>query len=275
MVGGQGDSGPAADRLNPAVRAAYQSAAAGWDDGPGPLYADLARALLAQPGVLAAGRRVLDVGAGTGAAGVAALAAGAVSVVAADLAPGMLRSCPAPLRPVAASATALPFADQSFDLAVAAFCLGHLDSIPDCLRELRRTCAAMAASAFAPGWTHPAKAAVDGVLAAFGYRAPAWYLTFKQDREPRAAAAAELEAQATSAGFAAVRVSTVNVATRLATPAQLASWRLGLAHVAPFAASLDPGRRAALRREAEAALRAADCGPLQVAMLVLTAGRAG
>jgi SAM-dependent methyltransferase len=207
MVGGQGDSGPAADRLNPAVRAAYQSAAAGWDDGPGPLYADLARALLAQPGVLAAGRRVLDVGAGTGAAGVAALAAGAVSVVAADLAPGMLRSCPAPLRPVAASATALPFADQSFDLAVAAFCLGHLDSIPDCLRELRRTCAAMAASAFAPGWTHPAKAAVDGVLAAFGYRAPAWYLTFKQDREPRAAAAAELEAQAVRTGCAAQAAS--------------------------------------------------------------------
>jgi ubiquinone/menaquinone biosynthesis C-methylase UbiE len=272
MVGGQGDCGPAADRLNPAVRAAYDLAAAGWDDGPGPLYADLARALLARPGVPVAGRRVLDVGAGTGAAAVAALAAGAVSVVAADIAPGMLRRCPAPVRPVAASATALPFADQSFDLAVAAFCLGHLDSIPDCLRELRRTCAAMAASAFAPGWTHPAKGTVDDVLAAFGYRAPAWYLAFKQHREPRAAAPG-LQEQAARAGFADVRVSTVTVTTRLATPGQLASWRLGMAHVAPFAAALGRDRRAALQREAEAALRAADSGPLEVAMLVLTAGR--
>jgi ubiquinone/menaquinone biosynthesis C-methylase UbiE len=275
MVGGQGGPGPAADRLSPAVRAAYDLAAAGWDAGPGPLYADLARALLAQPGLPVAGRRVLDVGAGTGAAGLAALAAGAVSVVAADIAPGMLRRCPAALHPVAASATALPFADQSFDLAVAAFCLGHLDSIPDCLRELRRTCAAIAVSAFAPGWNHPAKSTVDDVLAAFGYRPPAWYLAFKEQREPRAAAASELHAEAARAGFADVRVSTVTVRTPLAAPAQLTSWRLGMAHVAPFAASLDPARRVALQREAEAALRAADCGPLVVAMLVLTASRSG
>src|ERR1700722_3522720 len=121
MVGGQGDCGPGADRLTPAVRAAYDLAAAGWDDGPGPLYADLARALLARPGVPVAGRRVLDVGAGTGAAAVAAVVAGAGSVVAADIGPGVLLPCPAPVRLVAASATALPFADQSFDLAVAAF----------------------------------------------------------------------------------------------------------------------------------------------------------
>src|SRR5580693_3188552 len=201
MVGGPGPSGRSADGLSTQVRAAYDLAAAGWEDGPGRMYADLARALLAQPGVQPAGRTVLDLGAGTGVAGRAALAAGAASVVAADLAPGMLRRGPAPpgsvrWQSVAASAEALPFADQSFDLAVAAFCLSHLDSIPACLAELRRTCATFAASAFAPGWVHPAKDVVDEVLAGFGYRPPAWYLAFKRLHEPRAADASELVRQA-------------------------------------------------------------------------------
>ena len=74
-----------------------------------------------------AGGRVLDLGAGTGVAGRAALAAGARSVVSADSALGMLRRCPARLHPVAADATALPFRDGCFDLVLAAFCLGHLD----------------------------------------------------------------------------------------------------------------------------------------------------
>ncbi len=111
-----------------------------------------------------AGRRVLDLGAGTGVAGRAALAAGAGQVVAADLAVGMLRRGAAALHPVAADAAALPFRDGSFDLVVAAFCLSHLGSVPAGLREARRVGRAIAASAFAPGWTHPAKAAVDEAL---------------------------------------------------------------------------------------------------------------
>jgi SAM-dependent methyltransferase len=272
MVGGQGTGGPADARLSAPVRAAYDLAAAGWADGPGRMYADLARALLAQPGLPVAGRRVLDLGAGTGVAGRAALAAGAASVVAADLAPAMLRQCRAPLRPVAGSAAALPFADQSFDLGVAAFCLGHVHSIPACLCELRRVCAAISVSSFAPGWTHPAKDAVDDVLAGFGYRPPAWYLTFKQQCEPRAADEGELLRQAAAAGFAQPRARIVMVPTAVATPAQLASWRLGMAHVAPFTASLSPARQAALRRAARAAVRDAECGPVEVAMLVLTGG---
>ncbi len=272
MVGIQGGAGAAHAGLTRAVRAAYDAAASDWDTGPGQMYGELARALVTQPGVQVAGRRVLDLGAGTGAAGTAALAAGAAQVVAADIAPGMLRRCQASLRPVAADAAALPFRDRSFDLAVAACCLGHLGSVPGCLAEARRVCPAIAASAFAPGWTHPAKQAVDDVLAAFGYRTPDWYVTFKQQTEPRAADPALLRAQAVAAGFAGVEVRTVTVATGLATPTQLASWRLGMAHVAPFAASLGESRHAALRRAAEAAVSSAGSGRLEVSMLVLTGG---
>jgi len=169
MVGGAGGpGGPLAD-----LRAAYDTGAQRWAEGPEPVYASLARALLAQArpvptGAGLAGWRVLDLGAGTGVAGRAALAAGARSVVCADSAPGMLRWCEARLHPVAADVTALPLRDRSFDLALAAFCLGHLDRPVAGLREARRVAASLAASSFAAGWNHPAKAAVDEVLGAFG-----------------------------------------------------------------------------------------------------------
>jgi ubiquinone/menaquinone biosynthesis C-methylase UbiE len=276
MVGGKGGAGAAAARLGPvrltsAMRTAYDAAAGDWDSGPGRMYADLATALIAAAGVPVADRRVLDLGAGTGAAGAAALAAGAAEVVAADIAPAMLRRCPAGLRPVVADAGALPLRAGSFDLAVAAFSLGHLDDIPGGLAEARRVCTALAASAFAPGWTHPAKRAVDDVLTAFGYQPPGWYRTFKRETEPRAADARSLAEAATAAGFARVRVRTVIVATTLSTPAELASWRLGLAHVAPFMAGLGPADRDRLTRAAETAVSQPESGPLEVSMLVLTA----
>ena len=108
-------------------------------------------------------------------AGQAALAAGARQVVAVDLSEGMLRRGGAGGRPVAADAVALPFRDGSFDLVLAAFCLNHLDSLAAGLTEARRVGAAIAASMFAPGWTHPAKDAVDEAVRSFGYQPPAWH----------------------------------------------------------------------------------------------------
>lgn len=99
------------------------------------MYAALARALLAASGVPLAGCRVLDIGAGTGVAARAALAAGARQVAATDLAAGMLRRARSPagasarLGRAVADATALPFRAASSDLAVAAFCLSYLGSI--------------------------------------------------------------------------------------------------------------------------------------------------
>jgi SAM-dependent methyltransferase len=269
MVGGAGGQRGAAARLSTDLRAAYDAAAADWAGGPERMYAPLARALVAATPVPLAGRRVLDLGAGTGVAGRAALAAGARLVVTADAAVGMLRRAGADLHPVAADAAALPFRDGSFDLIVAAFSLSHLGSLPAGLGEARRVGRALAASAFAPGWSHPAKAAVDEALRSAGYRPPAWYVRFKRDTEPQAGDPALLAGHAAAAGFRRVRLHTATVTTGLAAPAELASWRLGMAHAAPFVSSLAEADRAALRGAAERAV--AGAGPLVVSMTILTA----
>ena len=273
MVGGEGGAGRAPAELSsaelaPEVRAAYDAAAADWAGGPEQVYTPLARALVEAAPLPVAGGRVLDLGAGTGLAGRAALAAGADRVVAADLAVAMLRRAGPAQHPVAADAAALPFRDQAFDLVVAAFCLNHLTRPAAALREVRRVGRGLAASTFAPGWTHPAKLAVDEALRPFGFRPPAWYSSMQREAGPAAQDPARLAAQAAAAGFADVRVRTMTVPTGLSTPAQLASWRLGLAQIAPFLQSLDAGQRKAARRAAEQAV--AGTGPLVVSMLVLT-----
>jgi SAM-dependent methyltransferase len=265
VVGDAGGPGCSPSEL----RAAYDTGARRWAEGPEPVYASLAGALVARVEGGLAGRRVLDLGAGTGVAGRAALAAGARCVVCADSALGMLRRCEARLHPVGADVIALPFGDRCFDLVLAAFCLGHLARPAAGLREARRVGGALAAGSFAAGWDHPAKAAVDEVLGAFGYRPPSWYVTFKRDTEPWASDPAALRRDTAAAGYTDVRLRTVTVDTGLADPAALASWRLGMAHVAPFVGSLTPARRASLRRAAEAAVTGT--GPLVVDMLVLTA----
>ena len=289
MVGGEGGAGRVPAELTAAeqtaggrtarertgagltadVRAAYEAAAAGWAAGPEQVYGPLARALVGAAPLPVTGSRVLDLGAGTGVAGRAALAAGAGQVVAADLAGAMLRLIGPPQRPVAADAAALPFRDGAFDLVVAAFCLNHLSRPGGALSEIRRVGRGLAASAFAPGWTHPTKLAVDRALRPFGFRPPAWYESMKREADAAAQDQARLADQAAGAGFTGVRVAAITVPTGLSTPAQLASWRLGLAHYAPFLQSLDPAQRSAARRAAEQA--AAGTGPLVVSMVVLTA----
>jgi hypothetical protein len=56
------------------MRAGYDAAAEAWADGPGQMYTQLARVLVASAPMPLAGRRVLDLGAGAGVAGQAALA---------------------------------------------------------------------------------------------------------------------------------------------------------------------------------------------------------
>ena len=255
--------------LTAGLRAGYDAAADDWAEGPGPMYARLAQALVAAAPVPLAGRLVLDLGAGVGVAGRAALAAGARRVVAVDLSEGMLRRGVGG-RPVAADAVALPFRPGSFDLVVAAFCLNHLGSLAAGLAEARRVGAAITASMFAPGWTHPAKDAVDDAVREFGYRPPAWHTTLAPGS--RASDPEELARCAAAAGFTCVQARTTAVPTGLATPAELVAWRLGMAHVAPFMRSLDAPRRAAVRRAAEQAVAVSSPNrPLVVSMVVLTA----
>jgi SAM-dependent methyltransferase len=250
------------------MRSAYDQSAEAWASGPEQVYARLAQSLVDAAPVSLDRARVLDLGAGTGVAGRAALAAGAALVVAVDNAAGMLRRGGS-MRPVLADACALPFTPDSFDVVVAAFSLGHVTDPLRALRETRRVGGALLVSAFEAGWTHPAKVAVDEALTAFGFRPPAWYVALKHDIEPLVDDPGNLGALARSAGYGDVSVRTVSVATGLETPAQLAGWRLGMAHVAPFVQALRPSERVAARRAAESALAGAP--PLVVAMVVLAA----
>ena len=261
------------------LTASYDAAAGSWDTGPGPIYEPLAQALVAAAPVPLTGRVILDLGAGTGAAGRAAIAAGARQVVAADLSLAMLRrhtikatgptGAPA-CHPVAADATSLPFRDGSFALVLAAFCLNHLTHLNAALTDLRRASPALAASTFAPGWTHPAKDAVDETARSFGYHPPPWYTTLAPGT--RAGDPNQLAAAASTAGFTHVQTSITTVPIPLTTPADLAAWRLGLAHYAPFLRTLDAQRRAEVQRAAEQAVAATGAtGPLTVEMTVLTA----
>jgi len=272
------------DRRPPAdLTASYDAAADSWDTGPGPIYEPLAQALVAASPVPLTGRTILDLGAGTGAASRAAIAAGARQVVAADLSLAMLRrhalkatdatACypiATACYPIAADATALPFRDASFDLVLAAFCLNHLPRLDTALAALRRVSPALAASTFTPGWTHPAKDAVDEAARSFGYHPPPWYTTLAPGT--RAGDPAELAAAATAAGFTRVQTSVITVPIPLTTPADLAAWRLGLAHYAPFLLTLDAPDRAEVHRAAEQAVAATGAtAPLTVEMTVLTA----
>ena len=269
MVGDQGAAGAATAALTGQVRGAYEAAQRDWVAGPLPVYAPLARALLAQAEPWVAGQHVLDAGSGTGLAGQAAMDLGARHVVAADLAPGLLRHAGPRLHPVAASLYALPIGDASFGLVAAAFSLSHLIDLGAGLAELKRVGGAMVASTFAPDWTHPVKAAVDGVLTRSGYRPPSWYLAMKNDCEPRLADTSLFRRYALAAGYARVDSTTVTVPTQVSSPEQLAAWRLGLAHVAPYLRSLDQRRQRELVRAARQA--AEGCPPLVVSMLVYLA----
>ena len=279
MVGDPIRTGGGTTELTTALRADYDAAAAGWaggstgPSGPGSMYEALARSMVAAAPVPLAGSLVLDLGAGTGVAGRAALAAGARRVVGADLSEGMLRRGRGET-PVLADAVALPFRDGAFDLVLAAFCLNHLGRVEDGLVEARRVGAAIAASAFAQGWTHPAKDAADGAFRSFGYQPPGWYAVLTPGS--RAGDPEVLAESAAAAGFGRVQARTVSVPTGLVTPAELVAWRLGMTHYAPFLRSLDPAGRAAARRAAERAVAASidgttGGGPVVVEMVVLTA----
>jgi ubiquinone/menaquinone biosynthesis C-methylase UbiE len=258
-----------------AVRAAYDQGAVAWASGTDRVYDALATALVAASPTDVAGCAALDVGAGTGASSRVLVRAGA-RVVAVDVAAGMLAVGRTGRPPAAvADAGGLPFPSDTFDLAFAACSLTHVDDPVAALRELARVVrpgGVVLADAFVPGWSHPAKTAVEAVLARHGWVEPAWYLRFKGELEPRLGDTRAGRALAVAAGFAPgdVRVDEVEVDVGLGSPEELALWRLSLANVAPFVAGLAAGERVALVAEAVAAV-APVAAPLRPVMSVLVA----
>lgn len=96
---------------------------------------------LAVAGPLARGKRVLEVGCGTGLIlqRVARVASSAVGI---DISPGMLATArERGLEVFEGVATSLPFADASFDLVYSFKVLAHVPDIGLALREMARVCA--------------------------------------------------------------------------------------------------------------------------------------
>jgi hypothetical protein len=103
----------------------------------------------------------------------------------------------------------------------------------------------------------------------FGYVSQPWYERLKNELEPQVEDPERLTSLAASAGHRKVDVIQVTVDTGLRTPAEIVTWRWGMANLAPFVAELSPDRRAEARRAAEEAV--ADIGPVLVDILVLGA----
>ena len=251
------------------VRAAYDASVHGWVSGPEAVYERLATAMLARAPIPVPGTRVLDVGAGTAVTCRVALRLGAQVAIATDVSSAMLGRRDPGLSAAVADAARLPFADASFDLVVAGCCLGHLPDPGQALREARRVGSGLVASAFAPGWTHPAKSAIDNALRGFGYLTPEWYIRLKRDVEPVVDDPDSLASLAEAAGWTEVAVSVIPVAAGLETPEQFVDWRFGMAHLAPFVASLAPDRLVKARAVAVAAV--VNPPPLEIPLVVLRA----
>ena len=247
----------------------YDAGADAWASTPARVYSRFAAVMLAHSPVPIGGSEVLDVGAGTGVACDAALAQGAGRAVASDISIEMLRHRTTSIPAAVADAGRLPFADRSFDLVLSAFSLTHLPDPAAALTEWRRVAPAALLSTFAPGPTHPAKAAVDAVMTEFGFVPPQWYEELKRKLEPLVEDTASLTALVHSAGYEDVDVTIRSVDTGLRTPAEVVDWRLGMAQLAQFTAGLPQARREQARRAAEEAV--ADQLPLLVDVQVLGA----
>jgi SAM-dependent methyltransferase len=252
--------------------AAYSATGAAWQLGPGRVYDRLAEVVVGRSPVPLTGRRVLDVGAGTGAATRAVTAAGAAGVVAVDAAPGMLAH-DADRRPpaVVGDALALPFPHGAFGAAVAAFSLNHVTMPAAGLREMARVTrpgGPLLAAAYAADDTHPVKAAVEAALRAKGWEPEPWSETLRTATAPLLATVDGCAAAARDAGLD-VDVEAIRVPFPDLGPRDLVAWRLGMAQHAPFVARLAPGERDAV--EADALARLGDAPPLVRSILVLRA----
>jgi ubiquinone/menaquinone biosynthesis C-methylase UbiE len=240
-------------RANPSARA-YAGMAEVWAADAALAYAPLARHLVSRAGADLRGRRALDAGAGSGAAGDALRAAGA-RVVAVDLEVDMVRYGLAAGPALAADVTALPFRDSCFDLAVAAFVVNHLEHPVAGLVELRRITrpgGTVLVSVFSTARS-AAKTAVDEVAGTYGYIAPDWYR--QMQHHARTIGTVEAMTRALGAArFTRFRVTDDPVDVGLRDPAMIVRYRTGMAQMRPFVAGLSPGRRKAFLAEAAEAV---------------------
>jgi ubiquinone/menaquinone biosynthesis C-methylase UbiE len=237
------------------VRGAYERAGDAWARGPSRLYDQLALRIVESTGEQLRGSLVLDAGAGTGAVCRALRSAGA-SAIALDSAAGMLAHIGnAALLSVVGDICAQPFLAASFDAAVSAFTISHLEAPERALGEMGRVVRArglVVAAVFGAVAPNASKDVVDQVAADHGFIAPAWHAILKTRTEPLTNTPERLRARAESAGLKSVSVEDVTVDPGLDSPAAMVEYRLGMAHFAAFVGSLAAAKREALVRDATA-----------------------
>ncbi|GIH04242.1 hypothetical protein Rhe02_23090 [Rhizocola hellebori] len=237
-----------------------------WAAGPERVYRRLAAAALdLLPGNLR-GAVVVDAGAGTGAAASELRGRGA-RTIALDTSASMLRLAPPPA--VVGDICRMPLRTNAADACVACLVLSHVDRPQAALAELARVARrSVVATAFPAGAEHPVKQAADAVLADWGYRAPDWYTKLKREGEGRVGDPGKLATLARQAGLAAEVVAVRVGLDDLDAPA-LAGWRLGMAAVATWLATLPPATADLVRAQTIAALQPIPAPPLP--LLILTA----
>lgn len=249
------------------VRQAYDASVAVWGDAPDRLYSVLAEPIgSAIPDW--SGRRVVDVGAGTGAVTRAVSARGA-QVLAVDGAVLMLASQQGQAwAVVAGDACALPLAARSVDAVTMGFVLNHLPrpdlALTEACRVLRPG-GVVLATTWSRAQDHPIREIVERRLVELGYQRPAWYDHLKARTMPLTDTATGLLAAAS--GLTATVEELVLPVD--ADPDALIAWRLGMAHHAGFVASLNPQQRTRLL--ADLAASCVDLPPLVCRILLLRA----
>ncbi len=255
------------------LREAYDGGAANWASGPAAIYRRMADALIASVRVPLAGRRVLDIGAGTGATTAALLSAGA-HVVGTDLFFAMLRVDREQRPPaVNADAASMPFAPESFDASAFAFVLSHLDAPRDALVEAARVTrcgGAVLSVGYDARWSFAAKEVIEATLMTFGFERPEWYDRMKRVTEPLSAFPDRLAALAGAAGLVDIVVHEVSADVKVRTAEAIVAWRLSMPMYEPFVEGLDDATRARLRHALREAVGPAP-GPLVPGLLVLDA----
>lgn len=227
----------------------YANAADGWERAS-LVYRPLAEALVRRCPTVLHGRLVLDVGAGTGVATEALLAAGA-SPIAVDRSAGMVAWRREDRPPSAvADARMLPFRDGGFDGAVAAFVLNHLTDPDAGLREIARVVrpgGVVLATVYANSSRSAVRDRVDDVGSRLGFTAPAWYAELKSRATPLLGTVSLMAATAESAGLVDVTVTEEACDVGIHRAAELVDYRFGQAHYAGWLASLDEDDRLDVR----------------------------
>jgi len=237
---------------------AYDGAAATWSQGPSRLYDRLAVRVVAPFADHLPGTTVLDAGAGTGAVCRALQQAGATAVAVDESADMLAQVDGAALLAVIGDLCSLPFLGATFDAAVSAFAISHLDSPARALAEMRRVVrprGLIVAAVFGKAAANASKDVIHEVAAQHGYQPPGWYVHLKTETEPLSNTPELLRACAGAGVFEEVAIDDIVVDSGLDSAEEIVEYRTGMPHLAPFVHSLSAGGRQRFLREAVSAVR--------------------